>query len=153
MKIGGFQKCKTHFSILKGIRTKACQNWCKSAKTRIWTWAEKREMARTARVWILVLADLHQLWEALILKPFKLEKCILHFWKLPIFIYVILAWHGHSYILNIQKVFLKTPNFTTVHILGVCILFWQGVRLKVKTYIIKAHIMEFNMKIKGAAII
>ena len=32
--------------------------------------------------------ELHQLWQAIILKPLKLEECILHIWKSPIFINV-----------------------------------------------------------------
>ena len=34
------------------------------------------------------LWELHQLWQAVILKPFKLEECTLHFWKPPIFIII-----------------------------------------------------------------
>ena len=30
--------------------------------------------------------EMHQLWQAVILKPLKLEECTLHFWKSPIFI-------------------------------------------------------------------
>ena len=44
--------------------------------------------------------ELHQLWQAVILKPLKLEGCILHFWKSPIFIIVIPTGQGHSCILN-----------------------------------------------------
>ena len=32
------------------------------------------------------LCELQQLWQAVILKHLKLEECILHFWKPPIFI-------------------------------------------------------------------
>ena len=43
---------------------------------------------------------MHQLWQAIILKPFKLEECILHFWKPPIFIDLVPTDQGHSCILN-----------------------------------------------------
>ena len=64
-------------------------------------------------------ANLHQLWQAVILKPFKLEECILHFWKPPIFINLVLAGQDHTYILNTQKAFLKIASFITVYLLGI----------------------------------
>ena len=46
---------------------------------------------------------MHQLWQAIILKPFKLAECILHFWKSPIFINLAPVGQGHSCILTTQK--------------------------------------------------
>ena len=42
-------------------------------------------------------------------------------------VYMSIACQGHCYILNTQKAFLKIPSFTIVYLLGVCILFSQGV--------------------------
>ena len=67
--------------------------------------------------------ELHQLWQAVILKPLKLEECILHFWKSPIFINVVPTSEGHSFVLNTEKSILKIAGFITVSILGVYILF------------------------------
>ena len=69
MKIVGFQKCKIHSFSLKGLKITACQSWCKSAETRIRTQV------------CSVSAYLHQIWEAVIPKPFKLDQYILHFLK------------------------------------------------------------------------
>ena len=63
--------------------------------------------------------ELHQLWQAVILKPLKLEECILHFWKPPIFINLVLAGQDHTYVLNTQKAFLKIASFITVYLVGV----------------------------------
>ena len=62
---------------------------------------------------------MHQLWQAVILKPLKLGECILHFWKPPIFINLVLAGQEHNYILNTQKAFLKIASFKTVYLVGV----------------------------------
>ena len=67
--------------------------------------------------------ELHQLWQAVILKPLKLEECILHFWKSPIFINVVPTSQGHSCVLNTKKSILKIAGFITVSLLGVYILF------------------------------
>ena len=67
--------------------------------------------------------ELHQLWQAVILKPLKLEECILHFWKSPIFINVVPTSQGHSCFLNTEKSILKIAGFITVSLLGVYILF------------------------------
>ena len=40
--------------------------------------------------------ELHQLRQAVILKPLKLEECILHFWKSPIFINLVPTSHSDS---------------------------------------------------------
>ena len=63
--------------------------------------------------------DMHQLWQAIILKPFKLEEYILHFWKPPIFINLVSAGQGHTYILNTQKAYFNIASFLTVYLLGV----------------------------------
>ena len=62
---------------------------------------------------------MHQLWQAFILEPLKVEECILHFWKPPIFINLVLAGQDHTYILNTQKAFLKIASFITVYLLGI----------------------------------
>ena len=66
---------------------------------------------------------MHQLWQAVILKPLKLGECILHFWKPPIFINLVPTDQGHSCILNTKKSILKIAGFITVSLLGVYILF------------------------------
>ena len=73
---------------------------------------------RPTQVQIPVRANLHQLWQAVILKPFKLEECILHFWKLPIFINLVLAGQDHTYVLNALKAFLKIASFITVYLVA-----------------------------------
>jgi len=101
MKIGGFQKCKLHASSLKGLEITACQSWCKFAlagiRTRDLTKIMFNLVSVRSLVQILAGANLHQLWQAVILKPFKLEECILHFWKPPIFINLVLAVQDHTY--------------------------------------------------------
>ena len=67
--------------------------------------------------------ELHQLLQAVILKPLKLEECILHFRKSPIFINVVPTSQGHSCVLNTKKSILKIAGFITVSLLGVYILF------------------------------
>ena len=62
---------------------------------------------------------MHQLWQAVILKPFKLEECILYFWKPPIFNNLVLAGQDHTYVLNTQKAFPKIATYITVYLLGV----------------------------------
>ena len=82
MKIRGFQKCKIHSCSLQGFRITASQSWF------IFRWNQdsipgsKIAMAWASQVQIPAKADLHQLWQAVIL---KVEECILHFWKPPIF--------------------------------------------------------------------
>ena len=66
---------------------------------------------------------MHQLWQAVILKPLKLGECILHFWKPPIFINLVPTDQGHSCILSTKKFILKISCFITVSLLGVYILF------------------------------
>ena len=53
------------------------------------------------------LCKLHQLWQAVILKPFKLEKCALHFWTPPIFISLVPTGQGYCCVLNTWKSVLK----------------------------------------------
>ena len=48
------------------------------------------------------------------------EKYILRFLKPPIFMYLVVAGHGHIYILNTQKAFLKMTSFITVSLLRGC---------------------------------
>ena len=71
--------------------------------------------------------ELHQLWQAVILKPFKLEECILHFWKSPIFINMVPTSQGHSYILNTKKSILQIAGFILVSVVAGCIIFWESV--------------------------
>ena len=41
--------------------------------------------------------NLHYIsWQAVILKPFKLEEYVFDFWKPPIFINLVAAGQGHS---------------------------------------------------------
>ena len=74
---------------------------------------------RGSWVQIPARADLLKLWKAVVLKPFKLEECIVHFWKPPIFINLVTAGQDHTYILNTQKAFLKIVSFITVYLVGV----------------------------------
>ena len=48
------------------------------------------------------------------------KKYILRFLKPPIFMYLVVAGHGHIYILNTQKAFLKMTSFITVSLLRGC---------------------------------
>ena len=64
-----------------------------------------------SRIQILAVPDLHQLWQALILKPLKLEECTLHFWKPLIFINLVLAGQDHNCVLNTWKSFLNKAPF------------------------------------------
>ena len=48
-----------------------------------------------------------------------LGEYILHFWKPPIFINLVLAGQDHTYVLNTQKAFLKIASFITVYLVGV----------------------------------
>ena len=64
-----------------------------------------------------------------ILKPLKLEECILHFWKYPIFINVVPTSQGHSCILNTYKSILKKAGFILVCLLGVFTFLLIGVSL------------------------
>ena len=56
--------------------------------------------------------NLHYIsWQAVILKPFKLEEYVFDFWKPPIFINLVAAGQGHSCILNALKSFVNGPRF------------------------------------------
>ena len=55
--------------------------------------------------------ELHQLWQAVILKPFELEECTFDFWKPPILINLDVAGQGHSCVLNTRKSFMNDPRF------------------------------------------
>ena len=51
------------------------------------------------------------------MKPLMLGECILHFWKPPIFINLVLAGEDHTYVLNTQgfiedrcEIEVKTPQ-------------------------------------------
>ena len=61
------------------------------------------------------------------MKPFKLEECILHFWKPPIFINLVVAAQGYSYILNTLKSFLKMDHFIIVSVVAGYISIWPSV--------------------------
>ena len=56
------------------------------------------------------LCVLQKFWQAVFLKPFQLEECILHFRKVPIFIYLVAAGQGHSCVSNTSKS-LNDPRF------------------------------------------
>ena len=71
--------------------------------------------------------EFHQLWQAVVLKPFKLEECILHFWKPPIFINLVLADQGYSCVLNTWKSVLKMDRFITVYLVERYISIWISV--------------------------
>ena len=114
MKIRGFQKCKVHSLSLRGFRIIACQSWCNPA----WPGFVPRTLHRLrilvfTRFWIRILArpDLHQLWQAVILKPLRVEECTLRFWKSLIFINLVAAGQDHSCVLNDWKSFLNIACF------------------------------------------
>ena len=46
------------------------------------------------------IKDMHQLWQAVILKPLMLGECILHFWKPSILDKLVPTDQGDSCILN-----------------------------------------------------
>ena len=58
-----------------------------------------------------------------ILKPFKLQECILHFWKPLIFINLVSAGQDHSYVLNTRFWLQKRSTFHRACVIGVYILF------------------------------
>ena len=62
---------------------------------------------------------IHQLWQAVILKPFKLQECILHFWKPLIFINLVSAGQDHSYVLNTRFWLQKRSTFHRACVIGV----------------------------------
>ena len=66
---------------------------------------------------------IHQLWQAVILKPFKLQECILHFRKPLIFINLVSAGQDHSYVLNTRFWLQKRSTFHRACVIGVYILF------------------------------
>ena len=123
MKIRDFQKCKVHSSTLRGFRITACQSWCNSQEVKKSTVF----IGGTVFIWKYALQKKNLIFEkyqgyapaltSCNLKPFKLEECILHFWKAPIFNYLVPA--GHTYILDTQKAFLKIASFITVYLVGV----------------------------------
>ena len=106
-----------HLSSLKGFRIIACQSWCISLiffKNYIFLFSLHVFIWKQRHLWTLkffTLWELHQLWQAVILKPFKLEECTLHFWKPPIFINLALAGQGHSCVLKSRKSFVNDPRF------------------------------------------
>ena len=69
--------------------------------------------------------EVHQLWQAVILKPLKLGECILHFWKSPIFINLVLIGQGHSSVLNTVSALLKprVSIFQNGFLVGVLLIF------------------------------
>ena len=75
----------------------------------------------------LTLWELHQFWQAVILKPFKLDKCTLHFWKPPIFINLVVAAQRYSFILNTLKSFPKMDRFIIVSVVAGYISIWPSV--------------------------
>ena len=82
---------------------------------------------------------IHQLWQAVILKPFKLQECILHFWKPLIFINLVSAGQDHSYVLNTRFWLQKRSTFHRACVIGVYILFSMTVDKRQK--LVKTHIL------------
>ena len=70
------------------------------------------------------LYKLHQLWQAVILKLFKLEECTLLFWKPPIFINLVPEGQGYSCMFNTWKSVLKMDRFITVYLVAGYITIW-----------------------------
>ena len=68
---------------------------------------------------LFTLCELHQLWQALILTPFELGKCILHYWKAPVFNYLDAAVQGHTCVLDNWKPFVNDPRFISYNREGV----------------------------------
>ena len=83
---------------------------------------------------------IHQLWQAVILKPFKLQECILHFWKPLIFINLVSAGQDHSYVLNTRFWLQKRSTFHRACVIGVYILF----SLTVLSENLYSHISHLN---------
>ena len=75
---------------------------------------------------------IHQLWQAVILKPFKLQECIFHFWKPLIFSNLVSAGQDHSYVLNTRFWLQKRSTFHRACVIGVYILFSMTVLLSLK---------------------
>ena len=121
MKIRGFQKCKIHSCSLKGFKITACQSWC---------------IFQARASWLLLDAGISNCYTGRLPgssnlkcprpavvnlrgpekytnfdKPFKLQECILHFWKPLIFIIFVLAGQDHSCVLNTWKSFLNIARF------------------------------------------
>ena len=90
--------------------------------------------------------ELHQLWQAVILKPLKLEECILHFWKSPIFISLVPTSQGHSCVLNTWKSILKIADFILVYLVAGYIIFWESVA---KTTLYISHFFLFLGSLAG----
>ena len=138
MKIGAFQKCKVHSSSLKGFRITACQSWWNLHKWPLldagilncYCYTAVSSSNSKCPRQAVVTCKLHQLWQAVILKPFKLEECILHFWKPPIFINLVVAAQGYSYILNTLKSFPKMDRFIIVCVVAGYISIWPSVPTK-----------------------
>ena len=61
-----------------------------------------------------------QLWWPAVLKPFAIKGWTLHFWKIPTFIYVVLAAQSNSFTLNVWKLMSKMATFITVYVLAMC---------------------------------
>ena len=76
---------------------------------------------------LLAFCELHQLWQAVTLKPFKLEECTLHFRNPPIFINLFPAGQSHSCVLNTWKSVLKMDRFITVYLVEGYISIWLSV--------------------------
>ena len=124
IKIGIFQKCKVHLCILKGFKTAAHQIW---HILRI-----VRESNPGQRNWLdsQTTRRMCQLWWAAVLMPFKIQRCTLQFWKIPVFFYVVPAYQNNSCNLNTRESVPKIATFITVYLLAVC----NQVQLTVSKY-------------------
>ena len=102
-EIGGFQKGITCPCASRGFKVAGCQTFLIFQKSHFpfcVSYFHRKTAPPMNTVGFFTFCELHQLWQAVILKPIKLEECILHFWKSPIFINVVPTNQGHSCILN-----------------------------------------------------
>ena len=124
MKIGGFQICKKHSPSLKAFRITTCQIWCislvffKNLIFLLYCIFSYEKSGIYKHCWFFTFCELHQLWQAVILNPFKLEECILHCWKPPIFIDLVPAGQAYSWVLNTWKSVLNMDLFETLYLVA-----------------------------------
>merc|ERR1711923_558810 len=90
---------------------------------------------------------IHQLRQAVILKLFKLQECILHFWKPLIFINLVSAGQDHSYILKNRFWLQKRSTFHRACVIGVYILFSMTVyqHLDCVLYVLECFTLSSNV--------
>ena len=61
-----------------------------------------------------------KVWRLVTLKPFKIQRCSLHFWKIPIFISMDTTCQISSCNLNSWKSLPNIARFVLVYLLAVC---------------------------------